>query len=441
MKKFLSWNSKIENLHRKIIYPVLFLIILFLTFHFSYIRNRVKVLEILETAIDFDNIGNLECFKQRIEIWSNRFYSTKIIPSGFCDMAVCDGNKKVIIYLTLKNGYLQIVDKLENHSSFSIKSSHISCRYYNIDYWYKILLPITTIFGIFLIVWNIILKNEREKKEKLFSAQEASRFKTFSTITGGIAHNFRNNFHVIKGQLSLIKKDMIACRELHTRERMKEEMGLDETYPDIEYRIKRIKKNLKHCQHIRDNSVIKKIEVIEPVVTSMIEELEQMLDFIRTDKNIKIINVHEVLQVSLELFENCSGEEIDIKFMAQCNDKESTYLIRGNRQSLMTVFLNILNNSLKAKNGKKLSIIIDATFDKKYIYLRFTDNGIGMTLETKARVFEPFYTTDRAKGTGLGLSSSKAILHKIDADINIEWSEIGKGTTVLITFPRSDNNV
>ena len=64
-----------------------------------------------------------------------------------------------------------------------------------------------------------------------------------------------------------------------------------------------------------------------------------------------------------------------------------------------------------------------------------------MSKEVRSRVFEPFFTEDRARGTGLGLSSSKAILERIGANINIEWTEENKGTTLLIIFPRNNGEL
>lgn len=63
------------------------------------------------------------------------------------------------------------------------------------------------------------------------------------------------------------------------------------------------------------------------------------------------------------------------------------------------------------------------------------DEGSGMSAETLARIFEPFYTTKRAgEGTGLGLSVAAGIAEDHGGFITAE-SELGKGSTFTLTLP------
>jgi len=61
------------------------------------------------------------------------------------------------------------------------------------------------------------------------------------------------------------------------------------------------------------------------------------------------------------------------------------------------------------------------------------DDGIGMTPETLARAFEPFYTT-KAKGTGLGLAICRRIVESHGGTISLE-SKPGRGTCVTVELP------
>jgi PAS domain S-box-containing protein len=74
----------------------------------------------------------------------------------------------------------------------------------------------------------------------------------------------------------------------------------------------------------------------------------------------------------------------------------------------------------------------------RYVRVRVSDTGAGMSKEVIDRAFEPFYTTKRSgEGTGLGLATVYGIVTQARGSVQI-YSEAGLGTTVSILLPVTD---
>ena len=87
------------------------------------------------------------------------------------------------------------------------------------------------------------------------------------------------------------------------------------------------------------------------------------------------------------------------------------------------------------------AIYISARNSAESVTVSITDTGVGMTEEVLARAFEPFFTTKEVgKGSGLGLAQVYGFLAQSNGEVSIE-SAPGKGTTVFLSFPRSEKPV
>jgi signal transduction histidine kinase len=86
-------------------------------------------------------------------------------------------------------------------------------------------------------------------------------------------------------------------------------------------------------------------------------------------------------------------------------------------------------------------VVLDAADDA--IMISFHDRGVGIAQGDLALVFEPFYRADRSRakdtgGYGIGLSLVKRIVEAHGGAIEVS-SQLGEGTSVLVTLPASAN--
>lgn len=71
-----------------------------------------------------------------------------------------------------------------------------------------------------------------------------------------------------------------------------------------------------------------------------------------------------------------------------------------------------------------------------FVQLKVSNSGVGMSAETLAHVFEPYFTTKAAgQGMGLGLAAVYGIIQQSGGSIRAE-SELGKGSSICLYLPR-----
>lgn len=112
-------------------------------------------------------------------------------------------------------------------------------------------------------------------------------------------------------------------------------------------------------------------------------------------------------------------------------------LIRGERDLLISVFTNLLDNAAKATEPGGEILVRGRRYAKSYLFC-VMDNGCGMEQKEIARITEAFYMVDKSRarkegGAGLGMTLCSRILAIHDARWRI-FSISGKGTAIAINF-------
>jgi signal transduction histidine kinase len=102
--------------------------------------------------------------------------------------------------------------------------------------------------------------------------------------------------------------------------------------------------------------------------------------------------------------------------------------------ALGRVYRNLIINAIQATApGGEVVIATEIRGDR--VLVRISDTGCGIPPDRLAAIFEDFMTTKR-RGLGLGLAISKKIVEQLGGEISVS-SEVGKGTTFVLAFPRT----
>lgn len=112
--------------------------------------------------------------------------------------------------------------------------------------------------------------------------------------------------------------------------------------------------------------------------------------------------------------------------------------VKGNRQSLMELFIILLDNAIKYSRPHTNVFLTSDKVDHKII-VRVKDSGVGIAQSDLPHIFDRFYRVDKSRskekvtGYGLGLAIARKIVDIHEGTITAE-SVVDKGTTITITF-------
>lgn len=119
-----------------------------------------------------------------------------------------------------------------------------------------------------------------------------------------------------------------------------------------------------------------------------------------------------------------------------CDFQEEPCMVNADADRIEQVVVNLLDNAIKfTPEGGRITLTTLRTGNRCRV--RVHDNGIGILPEDRPRVFERFFTADRAhtsgKGTGLGLAISQRIMEMHGQQLVLE--DVPEGTTFSFTLP------
>jgi two-component system cell cycle sensor histidine kinase/response regulator CckA len=241
--------------------------------------------------------------------------------------------------------------------------------------------------------------------------QQARRMEAVGRLAGGIAHDFNNLLTIIKGYTELA-------------------LGRAKVQPELRTDIERIEDASERAAGlVRQLLAFSRRQVLQP----------------------KVLDLNSIVVGLDKLLRRLMDEDIEMVTLAG----RSVGTIKADPGQIEQVIMNLVVNARDAMpDGGRLTIEtadvdLDASYARDhasvrpghYVMLVVSDTGIGMSADTVAHIFEPFYTTkESGRGTGLGLSTVYGIVKQSGGYIWV-YSEPGKGSAFKVYLPRVDEPV
>jgi len=233
--------------------------------------------------------------------------------------------------------------------------------------------------------------------------QQEQTFKAIASLAGGVAHEFNNALVGITGNLELMVMDMKAGSE--------------------------------HDPYVQQ---------IKASTQRMTALTGQLLAYARGGKyRARTITIEEFLKQALPLTKHAISPSVRL----ETDVPSGLAPLECDPTQLQMVLSAVLANASEAMDGKgrirlkARNAIVDGR--KKhapstlargaYVALSITDEGQGMDEDTRARIFEPFFST-KMQGRGLGMAAVYGIVKNHAGEIAIR-SQVSHGTTVSIFLP------
>ena len=247
---------------------------------------------------------------------------------------------------------------------------------------------------------------ERRALEEQY--QQAQKMEAIGQLAGGVAHDFNNLLTVILGFSEMLLEDLHPDDPRHS-----DIAGIH-------------KAGTRGAGLTRQLLAFSRKQIIEPTVL---------------DLNVVVADMRSML-----------GRLIEENVTVVLSPGPEPAFMTADRGQVEQIVLNLAVNARDAmSSGGTLTIeVSNAELDehyatthpsvkpRSYAALTVTDTGTGMTPQVQARLFEPFFTTKEVgKGTGLGLATVQSIVARSDGSVDVS-SEVGKGTSVTVYFPRTD---
>ena len=189
--------------------------------------------------------------------------------------------------------------------------------------------------------------------------------------------------------------------------------------------------------HLLDKQGQEYLDYIKQSSFTLSEYITGLLEHYESDKTAsltdEVFDSQDLLEEIIEL--------LNINIDCEINLPEENIEMQANRAALEQIILNLVGNSLKYNDKKKIKIDIDCSEENGFYHFTISDNGMGIPKKELNHIFDLFATTGKLdrngkKGNGIGLSTVKNLVTKLGGEIEV-FSELGKNTTFQFSIKKN----
>ena len=251
------------------------------------------------------------------------------------------------------------------------------------------------------------LMHEFKEREVDKALRQAQQSQAIGTLAGGIAHEFNNILWILMANIELAVGNLPEGNKAH-----------------------------------------KNLERMEKACSRAADLVQQILSFSRQGEyRPKPLDILPIVKESLKFLRSSIPTTIEIRQ----NIVTQSAIIMADPSQMHQTLINLCTNAADAmakKQGVLEVSLMDVELSQdemsvdhgltsgKYVRLSVKDTGIGMEPEVRKRIFEPFFTTKGVgEGRGMGLAVVHGIVKNYAGTIEVH-SELGKGSTFHLFFPK-----
>ena len=248
--------------------------------------------------------------------------------------------------------------------------------------------------------------------------QTAQKFESLSALSGGLAHDFNNLLVPILANAELLKSELaensLGCEMVDDID-----LAANRASALCRQMLAYAGKTSSQRSHLDLSCAIQQttqlMGVSIPKNCSLDLDLDEGLPFVEADAT-------QIEQVMLNLVTNAA---------------EAIGSGLGSIQ-IRTGLCPLSPPDSAASEDEASSICLDFGTDTLGVFFEVFDDGVGMTGETRKKIFDPFYSTKFA-GRGLGLAAVQGIVRSHGGSVQVE-SEFGEFTRIRVTLPVADDD-